>query len=50
MPSKPLENGVATDDGPHGIKRTREEEEEDENEVSMEEDEDDAPMEEDEDD
>lgn len=40
-----------TETVPHGIKRTREEEEEsDENEVSMEEDEDDASMEEDDDD
>jgi len=50
VPTKPVENGVGANAGPHGIKRSREEEEEDENEVSMEEDDDDAPMEEDEDD
>lgn len=56
VPAKPVENGVgrneaAPETGPHGVKRTREEEEEsDENDVSMEEDEDDAPMEEDDDD
>jgi len=56
IPAKPVENGVTQTQGttttvPHGVKRTREEEEEsDENEVSMEEDESDAPMEEDDDD
>ncbi|KAK5050900.1 hypothetical protein LTR84_003459 [Exophiala bonariae] len=56
IPAKPVENGVGrteavSETGPHGVKRTREEEEEsDENDVSMEEDEDDAPMEEDDDD
>ncbi|KEF52016.1 uncharacterized protein A1O9_12006 [Exophiala aquamarina CBS 119918] len=55
VPAKPVENGVNQTEEtaatvPHGIKRTREEEESDENEVSMEEDEDDASMEEDDDD
>jgi hypothetical protein len=58
MTSKPVENGTkpphsAEETAPHGLKRPREEleeEEEAEDEVSMEEDDDDAPMEEDEDD
>lgn len=55
IPGKPIENGVSAEeatspDGPHGTKRPRDEEEDDEEEVEMEEDEDDAPMEEDEDD
>ncbi|EXJ65245.1 hypothetical protein A1O7_01586 [Cladophialophora yegresii CBS 114405] len=52
----PVENGTKAtetpaDTGPHGMKRPREEvEEEDDNEVEMEEDESDAPMEEDDED
>ncbi|ETI29175.1 hypothetical protein G647_01628 [Cladophialophora carrionii CBS 160.54] len=54
--STPVENGTKptetpVDTGPHGIKRPREEvEEEDDSEVEMEEDESDAPMEEDDED
>lgn len=50
--SKPVENGN-TSEGPHGLKRPREEEpeeESDQDDAPMEEDEDDAPMEEDDDD
>lgn len=51
IPAKPVSNGTATgqDDAPHGTKRTREEVEEDDDDVEMEED-DDAPMDEDDDD
>jgi U2 small nuclear ribonucleoprotein B'' len=50
IPAKPVENGVkpAEADGPHGVKRPRDEEEEDDqSDAPMEEDEDDAPMQED---
>lgn len=50
IPSKPVENGVKSPDngGPQGVKRPRDEEEEDEqSDAPMEEDDDDAPMQED---
>ena len=50
IPAKPVENGVkpTEGDGPHGVKRPRDEaEEDDQSDASMEEDEDDAPMQED---
>lgn len=54
MPSKPAENGLkpaTSTTESHGLKRPREEaDEEDEDEVSMDEDDSDAPMEEDDDD
>jgi U2 small nuclear ribonucleoprotein B'' len=47
IPQKPTENGVKGAE-PHGVKRPRDEEEEDEqSDAPMEEDEDDAPMQED---
>jgi len=50
IPAKPVENGVKPldADGPHGVKRPREEADEDEqSDAPMEEDEDDTPMQED---
>jgi U2 small nuclear ribonucleoprotein B'' len=47
--STPVENGIkpADSEGPHGVKRTREEEEDEQSDAPMDEDEDDAPMQED---
>lgn len=52
IPAKPVENGIkpADDSAPHGVKRPREdepEEEDDQSDAPMEEDDDDAPMQED---
>lgn len=53
IPAKPVENGFSSTEGPHGLKRPRdevEEEDSDQDDAPMDEDEDDAPMEEDDDD
>jgi U2 small nuclear ribonucleoprotein B'' len=49
IPSKPIENGIkpADSEGPHGVKRARDEEEDEQSDAPMDEDEDDAPMQED---